>query len=289
MVLIEFRCCYCGRLLRAEESAAYQRVPCPACGHSVPVRGQKPHDPRHAGPCGRSDTPDAAEDWAGKSNKEIAAQLLARTRSPQDRNAQAVKMLLSPLLPQYDDLTLFTVSLAFLLLVLIDGTLRQDLIALFHAQHGDRAPLLFLFLGFGMACSLVSVFLRRKKSEFEKRAMLLFAIFATAGTGIYAGWLMLGRSSVWLMVFPAWNILNGGVLVVLFYARVIDTECLVDQKATFGQVVITALAVPILLTTCRYLLELHWATTCSIAVAYTMNLHNILVGEVINHAHRAWH
>jgi DNA-directed RNA polymerase subunit RPC12/RpoP len=277
--MIEFRCSYCGRLVRAEESAAYQRVRCPACGRSVPARGQKPGDPRHTGRPLRNDTPDDAKDWAGKSNEEIAEQLLARPHTSDDPNAWALKMLLSPLLPRCDDLTLFTVSLAFLLLVLTNGAMRRDLPAVFHTLGGYGAPVLSLFLVFGMTCSLVSVFLPRKKPRFVKWAMLVFATYVTAGTGIYAGWLMLGRSPVWLMVFPAWNILNGLVLLVLFRVRAIDTEYIVDEKATLGQMVIASLAVFILLTTCRYLFELHWATTCSIAVAYTMNLHNVLLSH----------
>jgi len=158
----------------------------------------------------------------------------------------------------------------------MDATLRGDLTAAFLAVHGDRPPLLSLFIAFGMACSLVGVFLRRKKSEFQRRAMLLFAAYVTAGTGIYAGWRMLDRSQIWLMVFPAWNILDGALLLLLLYARVVDTECITDEKATFGQVVVTLLAMPILLTTCRYLFVLHWSITFSIAVAYTMSLHRIL-------------
>jgi hypothetical protein len=186
-----------------------------------------------------------------------------------------VKMLLAPLLPRYDDLTLFTLSLAFLLLLLIDETLRRDLIAALLVVHGDRAPL-SLFIAFGMVCALVGVFLRRRKSEFERWTMLLFATYVTAGTGIYAGWRMLDRHQIWLIVFPVWNILDGALLLLLTFARVVDTECITEEKATFGQVVVTALAIPLLLMSCRYLFDLHWATTFSIAVAYTLSLHRTL-------------
>lgn len=85
----------------------------------------------------------------------------------------------------------------------------------------QEAPLLpqfddlTLFAGFGMVCSLVNVFLQREKPHFEKRAMLWFAVLATGGTGLYAGWLMLDRTPGWLMIFPAWNILNGALLLLL--------------------------------------------------------------------------
>ncbi|MHC4302444.1 MAG: hypothetical protein ACYS7Y_34730 [Planctomycetota bacterium] len=185
-------------------------------------------------------------------------------------------MLLLPLLPRYDDLTLFALSLAFLLLVLISAELRQDLARAFSAELGTHYVLLLLLAVLGMVCSFVNVFLQRKRYEFEKQAMLAFAVLVTAGTGIYAGYLMLDRSQGWLMVFPAWNILDGGLLLLLARAGIVDTECITDEKATFKQVLITAIAVPILLTTCLFLFDLYWATTFSIATAYTMNLHKTL-------------
>lgn len=81
--------------------------------------------------------------------------------------------------------------------------------------------------------------------------MLLFAVLVTGGTGLYAGWLMLDRSRGWLIIFPVWNIVNGALLLVLARLRIIDTDCIVDEKATFGQVLLTAIVVPILLTSYR--------------------------------------
>ncbi len=274
--MIEFSCMYCGKPVRIDATPASRRLECPACGHSIPVRQQKARDTLRSAPDAGTDAPDEDKNWAGKSDQEIARLLRSTTCSEDEREHRAARMLLLPLLPQYDDLTLFALGLAFLLLVLISPESRQDLAKAFSVGLGAEISLLVLFAGIGMVCSLVNVFLQREKSEIEKWAMLIFAVLVTAGTGIYAGWLMLGQSQGWLIVFPAWNILNGGLLLVLTRARIINTECIIDQQATFGQVLITAIAVPILLTTCLYLFELHWATTFSIATAYTMSLHNAL-------------
>jgi hypothetical protein len=153
--------------------------------------------------------------------------------------------------------------------------MRQDLPAIAHMLGVPGAPLLFLLLVFGMVCALAGI-VRKKKSVFEKRMMLLFAFYVTTGIGAYAGWRVLARGPIWLVAFPAWNILNGLVLLAYSRAPVGDTECILDEKATFGQIVVTALVVFLLLTACRYLFELHWAVTYSIAVAYTMNVHSII-------------
>ena len=274
--MIEFTCIYCGNSVQAEESTTYRRVKCPACGHSIAVRNRKIGSALRCSRDSSTDTPDADKDWEHMSDEQIAEKLLSRTLDTNESDKNAAKMLLSPLIPKYDDLRLFALSLAFLLLVLIDGQLRQDVIKAFTGELGPRVTVLFLFACFGMACSLVNIFLQREKSELEKRAMLLFAILVTGGTGIYTGWLMLNQSRGWLMIFPAWNIINGFLLLLLMRAGIIDTECIISRKAAFGQIVVTAVAIPILLTSCLYLLELHWAPTFSIVTVYTMNLHGAL-------------
>jgi len=267
---------YCGNSVRAEESPAYRRVKCPACGHSIAVRNRKTGSALRRARDSSTDTLHADKDWEDMRDEQIAEKLLSRALSPDESGKYAAKILLSPLIPKYDDLKLFALSLAFVLLVLIDGQLRQDATKAFTGGFGPRVTVLFFFAGFGMICSLVNIFLQRQKSELEKRAMLLFAVLVTAGTGIYTGWLMLGQSRGWLMIFPAWNILNGVLLLVLIRAGVIDTQCIISKKAAFGQIVVTAVAIPILLTSCLYLFELHWALTFSITTVYTMNLHGVL-------------
>lgn len=274
--MIEIPCIYCGNTVRTDESAVLRHVKCHACGHSIPVKSHKPDHARQAAQDSQTHTPDTGKDWADISDEEIAAQLLLKTLSKEDSDRQSAKLLLSPLLPKYDDLKLFAMSLAFLLLALTDAELRQLVTKAFSWTFGPRITVLFLFACFGMVCSLVNIFLQKKKSEIEKWAMLLFAILVTSGTGIYTGWLMLKQSHGWLIIFPALNILNGGLLLLLTRTGIIDTECIISKKTAFGQIVITAVAVPILITTCLYLFELHWAVTFSITTVYTMNLHNTL-------------
>jgi len=277
--MIELSCMYCGRSVRTEETGTYRQIPCPGCGHCIPVRIRRPGDVPSAAPGDSAVTADGAGKWVGKSNEDIARQLLSGKVSKEEQDRQMARTVLSPFLPQYDDLTLFALSLAFVLLALIAPELRRDLTMAFCFEPGTRVPALVLAAGFGMVCSLVNVFLRREKSQIEKWAMLAFAVLATGGTGLYAGWLMFQQSRGWLIIFPAWNIINGALLLLLARVRIIDTDCIIDKPATFGQILVTAVAMPILLTSCLYLFDLHWAITFSIAVAYTMSLHHAL-GDV---------
>ncbi len=274
--MIEFSCIYCGRLIRAGERFVHKRIKCPACGHAVMVCAQKHVDTLKPAPDLEEEKQKEASDWSGKTNQEIVETLLPKAMTQEQRQHQATKKVFSALIPQYDDLTLFALSLSFLLLWLINADLRRDLTKIFIDESSLDIMLWLAVAVIGMALSLINVFLRREKSELEKFAMLIFAVAVTGGTGLYAGWLMLQHSRGWLLVFPAWNILNAGLLLLLFRLGAVDTDCVIDEPATFAQIVLTAICVPVLLTVCHYGFELHWAVTFSIVVAYTMSLHNAI-------------
>ncbi len=274
--MVEFSCIYCGRLIRAGARLVHKRVKCPSCGHSVMVCAQKHVDTLKMAQEAEADRQKDASDWSGKTNQEIIDNLLPKTMTEEQRQRQATKKVFSALIPQYDDLTLFALSLSFLLLWLINADLRRDLTKIFIDESSLDIMIWLAVAVIGMALSLINVFLRREKSELEKFTMLIFAVAVTGGTGLYAGWLMLQQSRGWLLIFPAWNILNAGLLLLLFRLGAIDTECVVDEPATSAEVVLTAICVPILLTVCHYGFDLHWAVTFSIAVAYTMSLHNAI-------------
>jgi len=272
--MLEFPCIYCGQLIRTEERLAGQHIECPGCGHSVAVRRKQLGDALKPVQAVEEEKQKEASAWEQKSDREIVENLLPQALTQEERQKQAVNDAFSFLTPRYDDLTLFALSLSFVLLWFINADLRRDLTKVFVEEWSSDITTWLIFAVIGMALSLVNVFLRREKSDFERFVMLVFAVVVTAGTGLYAGWIMLQQSKGWLLVFPAWNLLNGGLLLVLFYLRVVDTDCITDEQASFAQVVLTAVCVPVLLTVCHYYWELHWATTFSIAVAYTMSLHN---------------
>ena len=216
--------------------------------------------------------PEDADRWEEKTNEDIITGLLYKTLPKEERRRLAAKRALGPLLPRYNDLTLFAFSVTFLLLFLIDPDLRTLLIKMFTERFFGDLTVWLALAGAGMVLALVNVFLGRDKSDGEKFLLLLFGVVATAGTGIYAGRIMLQQDRSWLMIFPAWNIANGVLLLILFRVGLVDTDCIVDEKAGLIQILATVVSISLLLALCRYAFELHWAVTFSIAVGYTMSL-----------------
>ncbi|UCD49913.1 MAG: hypothetical protein JSW27_20580 [Phycisphaerales bacterium] len=273
--MIHFSCMYCGRKIRAKATLIGRKAPCPACGHRLLI-------PKPSAPCEETTAPDApaaipnqAHLWEGKSNKEIAKLLLRdRPLMPEQQERAAVKQAISPLLPRYDELTLFALSVTFLLLLAINPEMQRALprVALF--LRDGRISLLVGVAAVGMVFSLFGIFFPFPKPELVKWPMLTFAVVVTGGTGLYTGYITFTTTRGWLIVFPAWNIINGVLLLALFSQGLLDPNCILDRRAKFWQVVLTLVCVGVLLAVCEYAFELHWAITYSVCVGYTMSLHH---------------
>ena len=273
--MIRFACMYCGRKIRAKDKLACKQARCPACGHRLRI----PKAPTaEAEPAKVAEPAVAQKDtplWKGRSNKEIANLLLkGQAFTPEQRQRAAAKDAMSPWLPRYDELTLFALSLTFLLLLAINPNIKTDLPKAMLHVHDGRIQIMLAVAAIGMAFSLFGIFVRCPKPNLVKWPMLVFAVVVTAGTGIYAGYVTLKTARGWLMVFPAWNIINGALLLLLFRAGLLDADCILDRAAKFSQVGLTVLCVGVLLAVCQYAFKLHWAITYSVCIGYTMSLHH---------------
>jgi DNA-directed RNA polymerase subunit RPC12/RpoP len=290
---------YCGRKIWAKDRLAHTQVKCPACGHTIRV---KPADARtHADrEESREDTgPTDGPNWQGMSDREIAREL--RKRRPlteQEQKRQATRRALSPFMPHYDSLTLFALSSTFLVLLLLGPNVSPSRYTLGSRYTvGSRVPtpqrpseplvrvvwslaghfaVLVPLAGIGMILSLLGVFYPKPKPEMVKWLMLCFAVVVTGGTGIYAGYIWLTTTRGWLVVFPAWNILNAAIPLLLFRAGLLDTELILDTAARLSQVVVTLIVTTALLALCLYVFKLHWAIAYSICVGYTMSLNHAI-------------
>lgn len=293
--MIRFACVYCGRKIWAKDRLARSQVKCPACGHTIRVKPTPEPEPQTRETV--RDAPAEVLDWRGKSDREIARELRKhRPLTEQEERRRAITRTLSPFMPHYDSLTLFALSWAFLLLLLLGPGVstppsQLPLGSRFGAPtaNGLGEPLTrvvwsvgkqFIVLtplaGIGMVLSLVGVFYRKPKPEPVKWLMLCFAVMVTGGTGIYAGYVWLTTARGWLVVFPAWNLLGAAIPLLLFRAGLLDTDVILDTTVRLSQVVITLVVTVVLLLACLCVFSLHWAIAYSICVAYTMSLNHVI-------------
>jgi cation transport ATPase len=263
--MIRFTCENCGQKIRTSDEFAGKRAKCPKCksGVVIPVLESSASN--------KATSDNVTKSLADKSDAEITRELLGVKARRVSRGARRSGRR-SWLRPHYDEVTLFSMSITFVLLLMISGTMRGDLYKLLFYRFDARVVVLAVLILAGIPFSIFHAFSTRQKHLGEKAAMMLFAIFVSAGTGIYAGIHMLTTSTGWLIVFPIWNVTYGVLLLLMFRMRLIDTTCISDKDATCGQVMLGLIAVLIIVICCQFFFRLHWAITFSICIAYTTSL-----------------
>ena len=179
-------------------------------------------------------------------------------------------------IPRYNELALFLMSFAFVLLFFTHADLRA---ASFKPLFGNFNLRVLIALGLfvlGIMFSLYHVFTAREKTEGEKAVMLFFAAIVSGLSGIAAGIHILKNSHGILIVFPIWNLVNGILLLIMYRFEMIDESSIVDDNATTFQVISGSMVVVATLIVCRFVFKMYWAITFSICVTYASNLNGML-------------
>jgi hypothetical protein len=173
------------------------------------------------------------------------------------------------LIPNYDELSLFLMAAIFAILYFTSSKLQDGIIAfLMRLDVWRRYIYVGLFM-LGMFLCLYHVFTSRKKTDIEKGIMLLFAITVNAATGFIAGFYALKNCAGWLLIFPAWNIINSALIIIMQYVNLFDENQISDREATIPQVILGLAATLIIFYICNNVFKLHWAVTYSICIIYT--------------------
>ena len=275
--MAQLSCVYCGRKLQIKGQHTYGRGRCPSCRHIIFI----PRQGRVEEVVNQKNVKERT-DWSKFSDEQVAGmlrlQMRAREPNEQEIRRQKLKHRLRAFIPSYDEVTLFTLSFSFIAIYLMSGKLREDLYYLVGKMGDARIIIAVLAAAAGMLLSLAGVFSRREKYDFEKYLMLFFAVFVTAGTGIYSGYIVLEESQGWLIIFPAWNIANGAILLLLFRFGILDTECIVENGFDCLQILASAAIAALLLALCNYVFKMHWAISYSICVCYTISINDAIHG-----------
>lgn len=271
--MIRFKCEQCGQKIRTSDQFAGKKAKCPKCKSPliVPkVEGLTTQESKLSSTKPVSNEK-GSQGLANISDAEISAKLLHSETAVGTKSAMREKKR-SFLVPHYDETSLFVMSITFVLLYLVNKTMRTDLHKLV-SYDSDIRLIIIVALCFvvGMVFSVFHAFSTRQKNIGEKAAMLVFAVLVSAGTGIYAGIHMLKNSGGWLIIFPIWNIINGILLLIMFRTGAVDVDCISDRNATSAQVVMGLFSTFVVLVCCQYFFKLHWAITYSICICYTVS------------------
>ena len=178
--------------------------------------------------------------------------------------------------PTYDELSLFLMTATLILLWIMNSKMRDEVLELTRHLDDYRLYILVIMPLPGMFVCLYHVFTSREKTDVEKLLMILFAVLVNGGTAILAGTYMLKHTVGWLVIFPAWNIINGTLLLSMVRFGIINEECISDREATLVQIILGLIAVLVILILCNYVFKLYWAITFSICIVYTTSFDRAL-------------
>jgi len=268
--VIRFKCIYCGQKMLAQEDGCGKKAKCPKCNHLVVV-------PRttKGRPVINADTSEQV-----LQAQEAVATTLGISKGLPDDIAEVYREKAGWLVPTYDELSLFLMAATFILLIITNDTMQEQIGNWLTSSRNIRIHLLLLFVVFlgGIALSLYHAFTTKEKTRPEKIVMMLFAVMANAGTGIISGWHVIKNDNVqdWQLIFPIWNIINGALLLIMLRFKIIDEECISDRDATSIQILLGLTALVIIFILCNFVFQLYWAITFSICIVYATSFDKAL-------------
>ena len=266
--MIHFKCVYCGQRIVAKEEGRGKKGQCPTCKHIVYVPPEFKADSNLAPLAIAPDTP--PKEHISETGKILSAitEEFPPPDSPEDLT-DLYEEKYGFLIPNYDELSLFLMSAVFIILYFTSIRLQDDIISFLMRLDIWRRYLYVGLFMLGMSLCLYHVFTPREKTEIEKNIMLLFAVTINAATGVIAGFYMIKECPGWLLIFPAWNIINSALLIIMQYVNLFDESQISDRNATITQVIIGLAATLIIFFICNNVFKLHWAITYSICIIYT--------------------
>jgi len=184
----------------------------------------------------------------------------------------------SLLLPQFDEGSLFTMSYLCILLFAVNSSPTEwNLNDLRFNEDSLKGILILIPFLSGMFLCIYHAFSDRRKTNLEKKLMMIFAAFINGFAGIWAGtYLLVHEIYSWYGIFPIWNIITGYILLASIRTTDIEEDIISDENIGLGQLLITTLFTTVLFVMCFHVWNINWAATFSICIAAVGSLNTFM-------------
>jgi hypothetical protein len=173
--------------------------------------------------------------------------------------------------PRLHEISAYLIALSFCWLLIFHPEFRHGFY-MFFSGFGSMSPF-FIALGLivtgGLLLSLIHVFTRRKKSATEKFLIGWFVLGTCSVVSfVLASEMLLLRSPI-VIILPAWNIVMSVVLLFQMAASKYD---LLDEDASFREVIISTALLVVILSFSDLYLHLSWAMSLSFCIFYSTSI-----------------
>lgn len=263
------------------DGEAGKMTKCPRCSHLLLVPTPLYSQMRDMLKLKKQEPPatqDIIENYSQSSHPEFTKPNLYIVEDTEPEESELINI-------DFDEESLFAMSFSLCLLMLLNSQMRKVffsfILKLFAGGPFPTAlAIIFLLIPFvtGLLFSAYHAFSSRKKQFYEKAMMLFFGVAISAGAGLCAAWhIITTERTILLMIFAVWNLLYSALIILKFQVVTVGNidlgeEYVSDRNAGFGQIILGAVAVTIVLLSCHFLLNMHWSITYSVCVTFTSSL-----------------
>ncbi len=182
------------------------------------------------------------------------------------------------LIPTYDELELFLMSMAYFFIILANPHDIRDIFFL----DDIRGYIMMIIFNIGAMLSVVFIFIPGKTPPQARNLIIFFAVYINAMIGFRAGlYLMESYSGTYMMIFPVFNILSAFYLFMLFRAELIDADNYIEKEVNIFEIGVSVLLLWTIFLICEVVYDFYWAITYSICLFYAL-----MFTEVVSKAYQ---
>ena len=180
------------------------------------------------------------------------------------------KMIKLGIVPKYTEITLYLISVTFIMFLLTSSEFRAEAFDFFE----DVAAAVFwgAIVLSGLIVSIYGAFTKRILGRKEKNLILLAVIFLNFFVAVHAGKYVLKETQNWLIIFPVLNILNAIFWLFLFRLGAITEKSISDKQAKKEEIVLGTLFVILIFLISHHVFNHYWAITFSVCLVYVTSL-----------------
>ena len=178
------------------------------------------------------------------------------------------------LIPKYTEVSLFLTALTFVLIYLSNSEAARAVTGF--ATIDPRTFLLFILFLLGLIFSFYYAVSDKETPRFAKVCMLMFIMLTNLGVALFAFVSISREVHDYYIIFPALNVINAVVILVMFRAEIVDERCISNENARPVELLIGGTAVLILFLISQYILKNYWAITFSVCLSYSSIINGAL-------------
>lgn len=221
--------------------------------------------------------------FCDKCGSEIREEVCPQCFTPEKGlDLPTIRINLKKFTPNYSELSLYSMALTVALVLIFyeeSGKLLSSVL------EKEEALIILCYFGVGILALWLCIyhaFVRKRKSELEKKLMLSFAALTNCISGILAGGYAYEHAVGFYAIFPAFNIFNSVLLAIFMRFKIITIDNVSDENVPLWQVGISTLTILIVFIIFKAYLDRQWYFTFSACVFYATNINRPVILTIEN-------